>query len=115
MIELQLTDQNQKEFEKKMNDEMVNVIKHFERELITIRTGRAHPALVEDIKIIAYGNTEMRLKETASIATPEARTITITPWDKAVLNDIEKGIAQSELGVTPVNDGTLIKITLPEM
>ncbi|MGE0207055.1 MAG: ribosome recycling factor [Candidatus Babeliales bacterium] len=115
MIELRLTDQNQKEFEKAVQQEMEKSIKHFERELITIRTGRAHPSLVEDIQIICYGNTPMRIKETASIATPEARLITITPWDKSILGDIEKGIQQSDLGVTPVNDGTIIRISLPEM
>lgn len=115
MIDLRLTDQNQKEFEKKIHEEMDKGIKHFERELITIRTGRAHPALVEDVQVTCYGSTPMRIKEIASIATPEARMITITPWDKAVLGDIEKAILQSDLGVTPVNDGTIVRITLPEM
>jgi ribosome recycling factor len=115
MIELQLTDGNIKEFEKKTKEEMDKSIKHFERELIAIRTGRAHPALVEDIKVTCYGNTLMRIKEIGSIATPEARLITITPWDKNVLGDIEKAIIQSDLGVTPINDGTIIRITLPEM
>ncbi len=115
MIELRLTDQNQQELEKAVQKEMDSVIKHFERELITIRTGRAHPSLVEDIQVVCYGSTPMRIKEIASISTPEARQITITPWDKAVLGDIEKAVMQSDLGVTPVNDGTIVRITLPEM
>lgn len=115
MIDLQLTDQNAKEFESAIKEEMDKVIKHFERELITIRTGRAHPALVEDIQVTCYGGSAMRLREVASIATPEARLITITPWDQTILADIEKGIANSDLGVTPVNDGTIVRITLPEM
>lgn len=115
MIDLQLTDQNQKEVEKKIKEEMEKSIKHFESELIKIRTGRAHPSLVEDIQVVCYGSTPMRIRETASIATPEARQITITPWDRSVLGDIEKALVQSDLGVTPVNDGTIIRLTLPEM
>jgi len=115
MIELRLTDDNIKQFDNTIKQEMDKCIKHFERELITIRTGRAHPALVEDIKVTVYGETPMRIREIGSIATPEARTITITPWDKNVLGEIEKAITQSDLGVSPVNDGTIVRITLPEM
>lgn len=115
MTELRLTDENIKEFDSAIKQEMDKGIKHFERELITIRTGRAHPALVEDVMVTCYGSSTMRIKEVASIATPEARTITITPWDKGVLGDIEKAIAQSDLGVTPINDGNIVRITLPEM
>lgn len=113
-IELKLTDQNTKDFEKHMNAEMDKPIKHFERELITIRTGRAHPALVEDIKVAIYGTT-MKVKELSSITTPEARLIIIQPWDVGTMYDIEKAITASELGVSPVNDGALIRIVLPEM
>lgn len=115
MKPLQLSDQNIKEFENALKEEMDKSIKHFERELITIRTGRAHPSLVEDVKVTCYGSTPMRIREVASIATPEARLITISPWDKNILGDIEKAILQSDLGVTPINDGNIIRITLPEM
>lgn len=116
MKPLELNDQNIKEFDTVLKQEMDKAIKHFERELITIRTGRAHPSLVEDIKVTCYGSsTPMRVREIASIATPEARLITISPWDKGILGDIEKSILQSDLGVTPVNDGNIIRITLPEM
>lgn len=114
-LTLALTDQNTKEFEKAANHEMDSCIKHFERELITIRTGRAHPSLVEDIKVTCYGDSVMKLKELGSIAIPEARLIAITPWDKGVLGDIERAIMASDLGVNPVNDGTLIRIQLPEL
>lgn len=113
--EMTLTDQNTKEFEKAVQNEMDNCIKHFEKELITIRTGRAHPSLIEDIKVTCYGDTTMKCKELGSIATPEARLLTLTPWDKGVLGDIEKAIMTSDLGVTPVNDGTIIRIQLPEL
>lgn len=113
--DLTLTDQNIKEFENAVKKEMDNCIKHFERELITIRTGRAHPSLIEDIKVTCYGDTVMKCKELGSIATPEARLLVLTPWDKGVLGDIEKAIMASDLGVTPVNDGTIIRIQLPEL
>lgn len=115
MINLKLTEQNTKEFEKAMNVEMDKPIKHFERELITIRTGRAHPSLVEDVKVTCYGTTVMRLKDIASISTPEARMIIVQPWDPATADDIERGLRESELGISPQNDGTLIRVILPEI
>lgn len=114
-VELTLTDQNTKAFETAVKEEMDHCIKHFERELITIRTGRAHPSLIEDIKVTCYGDTVMKCKELGAIATPEARLLTLTPWDKGVLGDIERAIMASDLGVTPVNDGTIIRIQLPEL
>lgn len=111
---LKLTDQNLKEFEKAINLEMDKPIKHFERELLTIRTGKAHPAFVEDIKVTIYGSV-MKIKELASISTPEARLIVIQPWDIGVIHEIEKALGTSELGVTPLNDGNLIRVVLPEM
>lgn len=115
MIGLKLTDQNIKDFERALNQEMDKVLKHFERELITIRTGRAHTALVEDIMVSCYGTSNLRIKEIASISTPESRLIIIQPWDIGLLTDIEKAIQNSDLGVSPANDGTIIRIQLPEM
>lgn len=114
MINIKLTDANTKEFETSLNSEMDKSVKHFERELITIRTGRAHPALVEHIKVNCY-NTLRGIKEIALISTPEARMIIIEPWDKSLIPEIEKAIAASDLGVTPFNDGNLIRIRLPEI
>jgi len=116
MIDLELTDQNQKEFEKAMSDEMDKVIKHFERELVTIRTGRAHPALVEGIKVSCYGgSSQMSIRELASVSAPGANLLVIEPWDKSIITEIEKAIGASDLGVTPENDGNIIRIRLPEM
>lgn len=115
MIELVLTDNNIKAFEQAIAQEMEKSVKHFDRELVTIRTGRAHTSLVEDLAVTCYGGAAMRLREIASISVPEPRLISIQPWDQGVLNDIEKALQASDLGVTPVNDGTLIRITLPEM
>lgn len=116
MIDLHLTDQNQKEFEKKMSQELDKGIQHFEKELITLRTGRAHPSLVEKIQVSCYdGLNIMELRQIAAISVPEARMLIIEPWDKGVINDIERAIQNSDLGINPVNDGNVIRIVLPEM
>lgn len=115
MIDLVLTDQNQKEFEKKMSQVLDKSIEHFEKDLITIRTGRAHPSLVEKIQVQCYGGPAMELRHIAGISTPEARLLIIEPWDKSVVNDIERAIQNSDLGVNPINDGNVVRIALPEM
>ena len=102
------------DFQKAITPEMQKHIQHFQKELTAIRTGRASSSLVEDLLIECYGS-KMKLKEVASIATPEARLIVIQPWDKSILGDVEKGISTSELGLTPVNNGELIRIQLPMM
>src|SRR3989337_3686293 len=105
-----------KEFEKALSAEMEKSIKHFEHELVTIRTNRAHTSMVEDIKATCYGGSmELPLKELATLTAPDARLIVIQPWDKSVIADIERAIIASSLGVTPINDGDMIRIALPEM
>lgn len=98
-----------------METAMQNAMKHFEGELIKIRTTRAHTALIEDVQIVCYGSSVMPLKQLASLAAPDARLLTIQPWDLGVINDIEKAILESDLGLTPINDGKIIKLVLPEM
>jgi len=115
MINLVLVENEIKPFEAAMSAEMSLAIKHFERELIKIRTGRAHTSLVEDLMITCYNGAPMPLKNLASIAAPDARLITIQPWDKGTLGDIEKGLTNSNIGITPLNDGEMIKLVLPEM
>lgn len=97
-----------------MESEMQKAIKHLEHELVKIRTGRAHTALVEDLVVDYYGQ-HMPLKALASIAAPESRLITIQPWDVAAINAIESAIVSSDLGLTPINDGKLIRLQLPHM
>ena len=101
-------------FEDTIKIEMDKPIKHLEKELSSIRTGRASSALVEDIKVECYGQM-MSLKELATLSTPDARLITIQPWDKSIINDIEKALVNSDLGVTPINDGKIIRLQLPQM
>ncbi len=98
------------ELRDKMN-KSINVLK---RELSKIRTGRASTALLEDIMIECY-DTEMPLKQVASISVPESRLILIQPWDKSIIGNIEKGILKSELGLTPVNDGKVIRVPIPPL
>lgn len=114
-MKIQLTEgASTKQFEKDIETEMDQHIKHFEKELIKIRTGRAHPAMVEDIKVNAYGSL-MPLREVAAISAPDVGLLLIQPWDKTLIDDVEKSLAQSDLGVTPANDGNVIRIALPKM
>ena len=84
-----------------------------QRDVARIRTGRASTALVEEISVEYYG-TELPLNQVATILVPEARLIVIQPWDKASIPAIERAILKSELGITPTNDGTVIRIALPQ-
>lgn len=105
---------NSKEFESFLKEAMEAPIKHYEKELVAIRTGRASTSMINDLKVECYGQM-MLLRELATLAAPESRLITIQPWDKGIIGDIEKAILASDLGVTPVNDGQIIRIQLPMM
>lgn len=83
-------------------------------ELKGLRTGRASPALIEHLKIACYG-TVTPLKQVAAIAVPESQTLTIKPYDPALLKEIEKAILQSDLGLNPQSDGKLIRIVIPPL
>lgn len=98
-----------------MKEEMAKSIEHFERELIKIRTGRAHTALIEDVPVSCYEQAPAPLKNLATLAAPDARLLTVQPWDANIIADIEKALIASPLGITPINDGTIIRIQLPEM
>ncbi len=94
--------------------EFEKIINFFKKEIVNIRTGRANPAILEGVQVEAYG-TKTPLNGMASIAVNDGRSITITPWDKSVIKDIEKAIASADLGVGAVNEGDQIRITVPEM
>ncbi len=89
----------------------VETLKH---ELATIRTGRAHPGLVEHI-MVDYHGTPVPLNQIAGIGVPEARLLVIQPWDKQVLPNVEKAILKSDLGLTPNNDGNVIRLAVPQL
>ena len=93
---------------------MQSAIQAFERDLDTVRTGRARPALVEALKVEYYG-TPTPLNQMAAINAPEPRMITIQPWDKTQLGAIEKAIQKSDLGLTPTNDGNIIRLVIPQL
>ena len=84
------------------------------REFSEIRTGRANPSIVEGIMVECYG-THMPMKQVGTISVPEPRLIAIHPWDQSNIQAIEKAILKSELGITPVNDGKLIRISIPTL
>ena len=84
-------------------------------EFAGVRTGKASPALVENLMIEAYEGSSMRLLELASISTPEMRTIMIQPWDASTVQAIDKGIQAANLGLNPSLDGKIIRINLPDL
>jgi len=93
---------------------MEEAIEHLERELVRVRTGKASPAMLNGIMVNYYG-VPTPINQTASISTADSRTITIQPFDKSNLPLIEKAIFEANLGVTPQNDGQLVRINVPPL
>lgn len=89
-------------------------MEHFAHELNSVRTGRANPALLSTVVVESYG-AKMPIEHIASISVSDAKTLTISPWDKSQLQAIDKAIAAANLGFNPSNDGNIIRITLPAM
>jgi ribosome recycling factor len=89
-------------------------IEAMRRDISTLRTGRATPALVEDLLVDYYGSPTP-LKQIASISAPDARAIMVQPWDRQALRDIERGLTQSEMGFNPSNDGNVITVPIPPL
>ncbi|MDQ6994215.1 MAG: ribosome recycling factor [Mariprofundaceae bacterium] len=96
--------------EKRMEKTLVSL----KSELATIRTGRANAALLDHVRVSYYGSP-VPLSQVGNISVPEARMLMITPWEKNLLNDIEKAIQTSDLGLNPSNDGEVIRLILPEL
>ncbi|HLH28371.1 MAG TPA: ribosome recycling factor [Acidimicrobiales bacterium] len=92
--------------------QMAKSVEHTQGEFAAIRTGRASPALVEHVKVDYYG-AETELRQLAGISVPEARLLVISPYDKGSIGAIEKALQASELGITPSNDGSVIRLTFP--
>ena len=103
-----------KEVMHEAQDKMKKTIEAVQREFNTIRTGRASTALVDGIKVDYYG-TQTPLKQLSSISTPDPKLIVIQPWDASVLPEIEKAILKSDIGITPLNDGRVIKLGIPQL
>ncbi len=97
-----------------LKEKLNKALEHFKSEIATLRTGRATPALVEDIEADYYG-TKTPIKAMGAISTPEPRQIVIQPWDKNAIQPIEKAIQASDLGINPVVDGQTIRVNLPQL
>ena len=89
-------------------------IEAMRRDISTLRTGRATPALIEDLSVDYYGSPTP-LKQIASISAPDARAIMVQPWDRQALRDIERSLTQSEMGFNPSNDGNVITVPIPPL
>jgi ribosome recycling factor len=99
---------------KELSEQMDKSINALHKDLNRVRTGRASLSLLDGIKVDYYG-TVTPLNQVATLSIPESRLITIQPWDTAIIGDIEKAIQKSELGLTPMNDGKIIRITIPNL
>ncbi len=95
-------------------DHMQKSVDATKRELATVRTGKATPALLDGVKVDYYG-TPTPLNQVAGVHAPEARLLTVQPYDKSAIGDIEKAIRAADLGLNPANDGTLIHIPIPQL
>lgn len=99
---------------KEYEDKMKKAVAIMEKEFSTLRAGRASTALVENMEVDYYG-TPTPLNQLAGITVPEPRLIVIQPWDKGVMKEIEREILKSDLGLTPNNDGTVIRLAIPQL
>ncbi|MBW1887416.1 MAG: ribosome recycling factor [Deltaproteobacteria bacterium] len=97
-----------------LRQDMDNTLDALKKQFMKIRTGRASTALLDGIKVNCY-DTQMPLDQVASLSVPESRLIIIKPWDQSIIGDIEKSILKSELGLTPMNDGKIIRISIPPL
>ena len=99
---------------KEGESKMKKTVESLRREFAEVRTGRAHPGLIEGMHVNYY-ETPTLVKELASIAVPDPKTIVIQPWDATVIPELEKAIMESHLGVTPQNDGKVVRINIPPL
>ena len=93
---------------------MENGLKHLEKQLSNIRAGKASPAMLGSVMVDYYG-TQTPINQVANVNTPDGRTISVQPWEKSMLGPIEKSIFEANLGLTPMNDGEFVRITIPPL
>ena len=103
-----------KEIIKDAKHRMEKTVENLVNELTKIRTGRANPSLLDSVKVDYYGQS-VALNQTANISVPEPRLIAIQPWEKNMLAEIERAILKADLGLNPSNDGTMIRIPIPQL
>jgi ribosome recycling factor len=99
---------------KKTVERMDATLEHLKRDLAGMRTGRASLALLDNIRVDYYGNPSP-LKQVANLAVPESRLITVQPWEPSLIKEIEKAVVNSGLGLTPSNDGKIIRLPIPQL
>lgn len=102
------------DLKRKMQGRMEQALEHLRRELMKVRTGRASLSILDDVQVNYY-NTLTPLKQVATLSTPDSRLITIQPWDAGLIPEIEKAITASNLGLTPADDGKLIRLAIPPL
>ena len=93
-------------------DKMKSSVEHLSRELAAVRAGRANPAVLDKVVVDYYG-APTPIQQLAAVAVSEARTLTITPWDRTLLRPISKAIMASDVGITPIDDGVTIRLNFP--
>ena len=103
-----------KDVEKAAQEKMLQSLAVLKKEFGTIRTGRATPALLDGVNVEYYG-TPTPVTQVASVSIPESRSIVIQPWDPTIMGEIEKAILRANLGLTPTNDGKVIRISIPTL
>lgn len=101
-------------FSQSKKPEFQAVIEHFQGDLHALRTGRANPAILESIKLMAY-DAVMDIKSVAAINVQDARTMTVEPWDASLLQAVEKAIREADIGINPAVDGRLVRVVVPQM
>jgi len=99
---------------KELREKMSLAVQAYSRNLATVRAGRANPNILDSVFVDYYG-ASTPLNQLANVSAPEARLLVITPYDKSAIGDIEKGILKADLGLTPSNDGDLIRINIPPL
>ena len=109
-----MTNNNMNTFIQSKYNEYAKVIEFFEQSIKSLRTGRANAALLDGVMVNAYGS-KSPLSAVAGISVEDARSMTITPWDKGVMKEIEKAVVDANLGVGAVNEGEKIRVTIPMM
>ncbi|NLL51991.1 MAG: ribosome recycling factor [Peptococcaceae bacterium] len=95
-------------------DKMKKTVEVLRKDLASVRAGRANPAMLEKITVDYY-NTPTPINQLANVSVPEPRMLVIQPWDKSAIKDIEKAIMKSDLGLTPSNDGNVIRLPIPQL
>ena len=99
---------------RELDERMKKTLDYTRKDFVSIRTGRASPAILDRIMVPVYGQS-MPLNQVATISIPDPRTLLIQPWDRSVVGEIEKAIQKSDLGINPINDGKVIRLAFPTL